>query len=504
MARQGSSLAETALLRALYERLPIVLCINATVGLGTVLVFGSLGSRRAALLWGCGLLLALLLRCADWLWFRHLDGAGSFDRWRWRYTLGAGITGLAWGAAGMVFHRVGGIEAQVFLPFVLAGMVGGSLTVLTGCMSAYIAFLFCTLTPYTLALAWSGGLTASVMVALLVFYMISLTLLARQLNRTLQASVTLAAENETLIGALQAKQDQLEATFEHINQGVAVFDAHACLVAWNPRHAALHGYPGRLYHEGVHLRQFLDYDLCRTDQHNRELVPQAIVEPLAPARFEQHGAADLILSVERSPMPDGGFVTTSTDITEHKQAEARMRHLAQHDVLTDLPNRLLFQDRLDQAIARARRGGDLLGVMLIDLDKFKAINDEFGHGIGDQVLRVAGTRLIQTLRATDTVARIGGDEFALILPDLSSAGAALAIAHKTLRQLSAPLTIDGRQLPLQGSLGIALFPTDGQSIAQLMQCADIAMYRAKRAGGGAKLHRHLQGYPGPEDEARAS
>ena len=145
-------------------------------------------------------------------------------------------------------------------------------------------------------------------------------------------------------------------------------------------------------------------------------------------------------------MPGGGFVSTSTDITERKRTEARMLHLAQHDPLTGLPNRLLFQDRLRQAMARCRRDRSLLAVVLVDLDKFKEVNDAFGHRVGDDVLKQVGERMRAALRESDTVARIGGDEFALVLSDLPDAEAAALIADKISSQLDRPFGLAAARL----------------------------------------------------------
>ena len=182
------------------------------------------------------------------------------------------------------------------------------------------------------------------------------TSLARPMSQSLVSSVHLAAMNDRLITQLKEKSSQLQATFDHVNQGVAVFDHMGRLLTWNPRHRELHGYPIHLYRPGTHLRQFLDQDLARAERHGGgELDPKALLEPLAPTRYQQRGAEVRILAVERNSMPGGGFVSTSTDITDHKRVEARMLHLAQHDPLTDLPNRLLFQDRLQQAMMRSTR-----------------------------------------------------------------------------------------------------------------------------------------------------
>jgi diguanylate cyclase (GGDEF)-like protein len=166
-----------------------------------------------------------------------------------------------------------------------------------------------------------------------------------------------------------------------------------------------------------------------------------------------------------------------------KRAEARLAHLAYYDALTDLPNRVLLNDRIRQAILTGDRNHEQVALMVLDLDGFKAINDSLGHYAGDRVLQEVASRLRSTLRDVDTVARLGGDEFALVLPRTARVGAALA-ASKLLRQLSHPLTIEGRPASVGGSIGIARFPEHGSNPEVLLQNADIAMYVAKSGGLG--------------------
>ncbi len=479
--------AEAMLLAGLFERLPLVAGLNLAVALGTVIVFAG---HHSALILGIWLLLMVLtlgLRLQAWRSFRRAPADPAMaPAWARRFTLGAAATGTAWGLAGVLLYAPQSSPAQVFLPFVMAGMVGGSVTALTGHMPAYVAFSVCMLVPYALRLVAEGDLPHLVMATLVVLYLIGMGVLGRSVNASLVASVRLALENQDLVAALRDKSAQLEATFEHIHQGVAVFDRDGRLATWNPRHRELHGYPSDLYRRGVYLSEFLRHDLTRVGGPGPgpEDRLRMIARRPAPARFEQPGADHRILEVERSRMPGGGFVSTSTDITERKRTEARMLHLAQHDPLTGLPNRLLFHDRLRQAMARSRRDRSLLAVVLVDLDRFKAVNDAFGHRIGDGVLKQAGQRLRAALRESDTVARIGGDEFALILPDLPDAEAASLLAEKISSQLDRPFGLDLRAWRPGASLGIALFPSDGDSAEQLLQNADLAMYQAKATGGG--------------------
>jgi diguanylate cyclase (GGDEF)-like protein len=164
------------------------------------------------------------------------------------------------------------------------------------------------------------------------------------------------------------------------------------------------------------------------------------------------------------------------------EAELAMRHMAQHDGLTGLPNRTLFADRLEQALAGARRDRLRLAVLFIDLDGFKAVNDDLGHDAGDLLLKDVAQRLLRSVRASDSVARIGGDEFIVLLRSVDSAAAALAIGDKLCAALRRPFPLDGRPANVSASIGVALYPEHGDDAARLTRCADSAMYEAKKAG----------------------
>lgn len=181
-----------------------------------------------------------------------------------------------------------------------------------------------------------------------------------------------------------------------------------------------------------------------------------------------------------------------TDITEQKEAELQLLFLnrklqqqATHDALTALPNRRLLVDRLEQALARARREGGHLAMLFIDLDGFKAINDRLGHTAGDEVLEIIGRRLKQLLRSADTAARLGGDEFGLVLPQIGGREDAALVAGKVLESVSTPFIIRGERCRIGASIGISLYPEHGASADELISRADTAMYRIKHAGKGA-------------------
>jgi diguanylate cyclase (GGDEF)-like protein/PAS domain S-box-containing protein len=171
----------------------------------------------------------------------------------------------------------------------------------------------------------------------------------------------------------------------------------------------------------------------------------------------------------------------ATDVTRQRAAEENIRHLANYDPLTGLPNRTLLTDRISQAIRHAERSHEPFALMFLDLDRFKHINDTLGHACGDKLLREVAGRLEQSVRLQDTVSRLGGDEFVLLLPGTPSGGAAV-VAEKLLANVAKPCLIDLHELAVTPSIGIAMYPNDGTDFTTLSKCADIAMYRAKREG----------------------
>ena len=182
-------------------------------------------------------------------------------------------------------------------------------------------------------------------------------------------------------------------------------------------------------------------------------------------------------------MEAGGWLVTFEDISERRQAEARINHMAHHDALTGLPNRVLFHEKLAEAVARSRRG-EPGAVLYLDLDHFKAVNDTLGHPAGDALLREVTRRLNEQVREIDTVARLGGDEFAIVLSSADQPTDATALAVRLIDGLSAPYDLDGQQVIIGTSIGIAVIPGDGEDPDELLKNADLALYRAKADGRG--------------------
>jgi diguanylate cyclase (GGDEF)-like protein/PAS domain S-box-containing protein len=206
----------------------------------------------------------------------------------------------------------------------------------------------------------------------------------------------------------------------------------------------------------------------------------------------RRGNTPIPVDVSATPIHDRlggvvGAVLVAHDVTAARELSDRLARLALYDHLTELPNRALFADRLDRAIGLAKQAGDSFSLLYIDLDNFKEVNDRCGHQAGDQLLQIAAARLLRCVRDSDTVSRQGGDEFLALLNNCSDVNASIVCAQKIVDTLSEPYAIDGKQLRLSATVGIAQYPSDATEARSLVRAADAAMYRAKCAGRGRYL-----------------
>src|SRR5262245_3379644 len=184
--------------------------------------------------------------------------------------------------------------------------------------------------------------------------------------------------------------------------------------------------------------------------------------------YERERPDGTVIEVRGVPLGDGGHVVTHQDITDQRRTEAKIVHMALHDALTDLPNRVLLNERLEHALTRVRRG-EMVAVHLLDLDHFKTVNDTLGHPTGDKLLRMVTERLRVLVRETDTIARMGGDEFAVLQTAITQPADATVLALRVIETLNAPFDLDGTQVVIGTSVGIAIGPADGTSPDQLIR-----------------------------------
>jgi diguanylate cyclase (GGDEF)-like protein/PAS domain S-box-containing protein len=276
----------------------------------------------------------------------------------------------------------------------------------------------------------------------------------------------------------------LDAALENMSQGLCLYDAQDRLEVFNRRFLEIFRLPREQITLGMTYREVLEISRP-INNHSGKTAEQLVAEHAAfrhenavgPHLYELSNGR--VISCTYSPTADGRWVATYEDVTERRQAEAKIIHMARHDALTNLPNRVLFQDRMEQALDR----GDELAVMFLDLDRFKSVNDSLGHSVGDALLCAVTERLQRVVPGADMVARLGGDEFAVVQSNASPSDASELAAH-IIDTLVEPFDVLGHQVIIGTSIGIALAPTDGNEPDQLLRNADMALYRAKSNGRG--------------------
>ncbi len=284
---------------------------------------------------------------------------------------------------------------------------------------------------------------------------------------------------------LERQNIRLDAAVNNISQGLCMYDPRGRLVICNQPYQRIYNLPEHLLQPGTSLEAILGHLFEQGMQAggNREEYIRWRREVIARGEYGKniHELNGRIILMQHHPMKDGGWVTTHEDITEQRQQEERIRHMARHDALTQLPNRLQFLEDMQLCEAAIDRG-EKVAVLCIDLDHFKSINDTLGHAVGDKLLQQVSARLWGATREEDVLARLGGDEFALLLRAIDTPSDAAVIAERIVKVMGTPFTIDGHLLVIGASVGIAIAPQDGATADALMKNADLALYKAKNEG----------------------
>ena len=296
-----------------------------------------------------------------------------------------------------------------------------------------------------------------------------------------------------------------EIALNNMSQGLCMFDADANLLVCNERYLEMYGLSRDVVAPGVNLRTIL---LHRKERGNFAGDPEIYVKELLAATAKGDVHTQLVqsgdgrtISIVNGAMANGGWVATHEDITERTRAEEKIRHMARHDSLSGLPNRAAFRDEMEAALKRVRRG-QMIAVMCLDLDHFKNVNDTLGHVLGDKLLCAAADRLKDVVRETDTIARLGGDEFAVLQTGLDKPESAGSFAQRIITAINQPYDLDGHQVVVSTSVGIAISPNDGNTTEQLLRNADMALYRAK--SDGRSTYRYFEPEMDQQLQARRS
>jgi diguanylate cyclase (GGDEF)-like protein len=287
---------------------------------------------------------------------------------------------------------------------------------------------------------------------------------------------------------LRIRNLQFDTAINNMSQGLCFFDAAHRLIVCNDRYIEMYDLPPDRVGPGTSLTEIVDmrfeagsFPAMSRDEYLHWRKNVAVSAKPTESIVELRNGRTF--KIRHRPMPDFGWVATHEDITEQRQSEIKIEHMAHHDSLTDLANRVLLNERLEHAIGRIN-GEEMVAVHHLDLDQFKAVNDTFGHPAGDKLLKIVADRLRGLVRGTDTVARMGGDEFVIVQSPIADPADATSLAQRVIKLMGEPYDIDGQQAIIGASVGIAVGPGDGLSADKLLRNADLALYRAKGDGRG--------------------
>ena len=287
---------------------------------------------------------------------------------------------------------------------------------------------------------------------------------------------------------MSRKEDELlQTVLNNMSQGVLLFDSETQLIFCNTRYVEMYGLLPEVARPGRSLRDLLHHRIqTGTFAEDPDDYIVRLKERIAEGETFTNTvtlADGRAFSMVNKPIAGGGWLATHEDITERQRSEQRIAHMARHDALTDLPNRVLLRERLEHELKRVKRG-ECLAVLCLDLDQFKSINDALGHPIGDELLKLVADRLRGCTREPDTVARLGGDEFAIIMTQMQQPNDAAALSKRIRESIIRPYQIDGHQIVTDISIGISIAPDDAVEPEPLLRNADMALYGAKADGRG--------------------
>jgi diguanylate cyclase (GGDEF)-like protein len=282
---------------------------------------------------------------------------------------------------------------------------------------------------------------------------------------------------------LALEKFRLDTALDHMTQGLTLFDRSERLVVCNQRYLEIYGLSPDVVRPGCSLREVMAHRLeTGALQGNLDEICSRILENMVLGRIAiARSPGGRSIQITPRQVEGGGWVTTHEDITDRKQSEDRIAYLAHYDALTGLPNRVLFQDRLEQEFNRVQRG-EQIALLYIDIDEFKSVNDSLGHPVGDELLKAIALRLRRCIREIDLIARLGGDEFAIVQTGIEDPSDVTDLVSRIYEAIRDPFECLGHRLVTDASIGIAMAPHDASEFGQLLKNADLAMYGAKTDG----------------------
>ena len=499
----------------LFRQLPAALTATLLIAFIVVGVTWPVADAKLLLSW-------LVAVCAltghrFWLWHRfaaNAPRAEQMDHWLRSFFVGTLLSGIVWGA-GSVLLAGPDLIHQFFFGLLLAGLAAGGVSTLSSYRGVYIAFLLPAMMPLAVRMALYLDPEHVAMASMMLLFVALMLGISARIHATIAESLRLRFRNLDLVDTLSATKGSLEEVNTallreigehrkaqeilmkseqklrlHAYQAPLAFiewDLSFRVVEWNPAAQRIFGYSRQEALGRQAAALIAGERSCDTiaTLWKRLLIDKRGAQVTIENRTK--GERNIVCEWYYTPLVDAqgsvlSVMTLAQDVTANRQAQERLNYLAYHDDLTSLPNRSLFNDRLSQAMIEARRQGRCVGVMLLDIDHFKMVNDTVGHDAGDELLRDIGKRLSVCVRESDTVARIGGDEFGLVLADMADPRDAIIVAQKMLDSFAPPFFVGGRELFVGPSIGITIYPVDSDTLDGLVKNADSAMYHAKSQG----------------------
>ena len=434
-----------------------------------------------------------MLRVASTLLYkRHtrLDRPAMIAFWERVYELGAwGFSALLGCLCWLTIHLVDDVTLQMAVTTTAAGYAAGISGRNAGRPFIALGQLTFTALPMALALLlhpdWVHR-TLGIVVLLFIYGMIDITLSIRDI---IVQALTMTRKEAALAARFEEQAKQFDIALNNMSHGLCMLDQFDRLQVWNKRFLELLDIQNAPIRAGMRVLDLVRYSLRAQNKRGTRTggTLERVLQNLQRSRYEPieiSMSGDRVLAVSRRLMADGGSVVILDDVTERKRAHERITYLAKYDDLTGLANRTQFHERIgDMLVAARKRGNNRVSLLLIDLDRFKSVNDTLGHPIGDKLLRQVAHRLRSVVRSGDVITRLGGDEFVVLQATRKHQDAG-TLAQRLINTVKEPFHIDGHRIDIGASIGVAVAPKDGLDADELLKKADTALYVAKRSGGG--------------------
>ena len=467
-------------LRLVYNMMPVALVLSvATAAMLVAVLWELLDNRMVVAGWLAAYTIVAGICFAFVRAYHRIVSRPVFSRRFYLFLMGgAFVAGLTWGVGGVLMFSPDDTVRQAILAVVLSGLTVGAVLVMAPMWSSMLAFVAPALLP-PMGLLLLAQTPLSLPVGLFgAFFLLLLWLLRRHLTAVAEDDIHRRLE-------LAARETENRLVFEQSPLGMFQYDNSGRIIECNARMELIIGSDrSRIIGLNIfddlrdeNIKEAARTSLTRGDGYYEDVYESVTADKKTPVRAFFSGIRDGSGSII-------GGVAMVEDFTERKALEEALRQRAYYDELTGLPNRSLVNDRMNQGLRRARRDGTAVALLYVDLDGFKDINDVWGHDAGDELLADVAERLQTVMRESDTLGRIGGDEFLVVVPDMEDAAAAELVAERLCRALDAPFEIGGRPVRVSASVGLSLYPRDGETSETLLRNADAALYRAKAIGTG--------------------